>query len=172
MSTADSSCGEVRLGSAPPLINSTQQSSIRSLDLSCFFCSASCCAKSHRCCGVLCCMKLLNGMQKDMARGQNFHRFIPRSCPEFDGIICTHLSAKVLNCDSLIINDVLDLSSGDQELGSGHRHLQEVLYLESHAQCQTTPCHAASLSHENLLTAPISLLPVKEWQYTQINGFD
>ena len=79
-----------------------------------------------------------------------------------------HLGAKVLNVDSLLINDILDATLTDSELGSVHRHFSEALYTESLAPCQVTPTHQTTLSHGNLLSATLSPLPVKDYATKQL----
>ena len=78
------------------------------------------------------------------------------------------LGAKVLNVDSLVVNDILEASLSDSELGSVHRHFSEALYTESLAPCQTTPEHEAPLSHGNLLSTMLSPLPVKAYATKQL----
>jgi len=89
-------------------------------------------------------------------------------CEQLSDIMGIHLGAKVLNVDSLLINDILDASLSDSELGSVHRHFSEALYTESLAPCQVTPEHETSLSHGNLLSTMLSPLPVKTYATKQL----
>ena len=89
-------------------------------------------------------------------------------CEQIADIPGTHLGTKVLNCDNLLVNHVIDATMSDQELGSVHRHLQDVFYQESHAPCQATPHHKTTFKHEHLLTSSVSPLPVKDYSTHQL----
>ena len=46
-------------------------------------------------------------------------------CEQLADVMGIHLGAKVLNVDSLLINDILEASLTDPELGSVHRHFSD-----------------------------------------------
>ena len=83
-------------------------------------------------------------------------------------LVGVHLGAKVLNVDSLLINDILDATFEHSELGGVHRHFTEVLHTEHLAATNVTPLHNNALEHGNLLTASLSPLPVKDYATKQL----
>lgn len=89
-------------------------------------------------------------------------------CEQLADVMGIHLGAKVLNVNSLLINDILEASLSDPELGSVHRHFSDTSYTESLAPCQATQSHQTTLSHGNLLSATLSPLPVKDYATKQL----
>jgi hypothetical protein len=79
-------------------------------------------------------------------------------------ILGTFLNVRGLNCDSLLINNILDISLEDHELGSVHKHLKNVLYQEFQTDCN----HQGALNHQNLLATSLSPLPVKDFSTHQL----
>ena len=68
-------------------------------------------------------------------------------CEKLADLIGVHLGAKVLNVDSLLINDILEATFSHSELGGVHRHLTEVLHTEHLANTNVTPLHHNALGH-------------------------
>ena len=95
--------------------------------------------------------ELVEGYAKGHGSRTQLSQIYPyKFCEKLADLVGVHLSAKVLNVDSLLINDILDAAFNNSELGSVHRHFSEVLHTERLANTDVTPTHQAALGHGNL----------------------
>ena len=102
------------------------------------------------------------------ARTQLSQIYPYKFCEKLADLIGVHLGARVLNVDSLLVNDILEATFTYPELGSVHRHFSEVLHTEHLANTSVTPVHPHAPSHGSLLTASLSPLPVKNYATKQL----
>ena len=84
-------------------------------------------------------------------------------CEQLADLLGVHLGSRILDNASLVVNDILETTFTNDELGSAHGYFSETLYSTSHAECGVT-----APGQDTLLNTSLATLPVEDYATKQL----